>query len=304
MTAPIIFSLPGNTAAGAQLASMAGAEIGLLSTHTFPDEESLVRVDTDPRDRDVAVVATLHHPNAVVMPLLFLADALHSLGARRVGLIAPYLAYMRQDTRFNPGEALTSRTFASILSDAVDWLVTVDPHLHRYASLADIYDIPTAAVHASKEIGAWIATHVERPLVIGPDEESRQWAESVAAAAKAPFTVVTKTRHGDVDVIESIPDLRAHTDRTPVLVDDIISTARTMIAAVNHLHEQRAQPPVCIGVHAVFATGAYAALENAGPASIVTTNTIPHPSNQIDMLPAIAAAARSHFDVGDRPARP
>jgi len=301
MTTPIIYSLPGNDITGERLACLLDAEIGRLSTHTFPDCETLVRVDTDPRDREVAIVATLRHPNDVVMPLLFLADTLHGLGARRVGLIAPYLAYMRQDMRFHPGEALTARTFASILSDAVDWLVTVEPHLHRFTSLADVYDIPATAVQVSSDIGAWISRQVDRPLIIGPDEESRQWAESVAARAGAPCTVVTKTRRGDTDVVESIPDLGAHADRTPVLVDDIISTARTMLAAIGHLHEQHARPPFCVGVHAVFATGAHAALENARPACIATTNTIPHSSNQIDVVPSIAAAARSHFGLSDSP---
>jgi ribose-phosphate pyrophosphokinase len=296
MTTPIIFSLPGNAVTGERLACLLGAEIGQLATHTFPDGESLVRVDTDPRDRDVAIVATLRHPNDVVMSLLFLADALRDLGAHRVGLIAPYLAYMRQDTRFHPGEAVTARTFASILSNAVDWLVTVDPHLHRFTSLADVYNIPATAVHVSSEIGAWISRQVDRPLIVGPDEESRQWAESVAARAGAPCTVVTKTRRGDMDVVESIPDLSAHAARTPVLVDDIISTARTMLAAVDHLREQHARPPVCVGVHAVFATGAYAALENARPVCIATTNTIPHPSNEIDVVPSIAAAARQYLE--------
>jgi ribose-phosphate pyrophosphokinase len=295
MTPPIIFSLPDSAVAGEGLAHLLGAQIGRVSTRTFPDGESLVRVDTDPKDRDVAIVATLRHANDVVMPLLFLADELRGLGARRVGLIAPYLAYMRQDARFHPGEALSARTFASILSRPVDWLVTVEPHLHRFISLADVYDIPATAVHVSSEIGAWISTQVNRPLIIGPDDESRQWAESVAVAAGAPCTVLTKTRRGDMDVMESIPDLGAYANRTPVLVDDIISTGRTMLAALEHLRERRAQPPVCVGVHAVFATGAYEALNDARPACIATTNTIPHPTNQIDVVPAMAAAARSQL---------
>ena len=218
----------------------ATATAGVLTAHTFPDGESLVRVDTDPRDRDVVIVATLHAPNAVVLPLLFLADALRDLGARQVGLVAPYLAYMRQDARFHPGEAITARSFADLISNAVDWVVTVDPHLHRFTSLADIYRAPAVAVHTARTIGEWVAAHVPHPLIVGPDGESRQWAESVAAA-----------------------------------------------------REQRTKPPVCVGVHAVFAPGAYAALQSAKTTRIATTNTIPHPSNEIDVLPEIATAVRT-----------
>jgi ribose-phosphate pyrophosphokinase len=83
------------------------------------------------------------------LPLLFAADTARDLGARRIGLVAPYLAYMRQDIRFHAGEAVTSRTFAAILSRHLDWLVTVDPHLHRYHELSEIYRIPTQVVHAA-----------------------------------------------------------------------------------------------------------------------------------------------------------
>src|SRR3546814_1718571 len=76
-------------------------------------------------------LSSLDHPYAKVLPLLFAADTARDLGARRIVLVAPYLAYMRQDIRFHAGEAVTSRTFAAILSRHLDWLVTVDPHLHR-----------------------------------------------------------------------------------------------------------------------------------------------------------------------------
>ena len=80
-------------------------------------------------------------PNEEVLPLLFAAATARELGVPSVGLVSPYLAYMRQDRRFKPGEAVTSREVAKLLSDAVDWLVTVDRHLHRYGSL-EIYRIP------------------------------------------------------------------------------------------------------------------------------------------------------------------
>jgi ribose-phosphate pyrophosphokinase len=184
------------------------------------------------------IVGSLDRPNDKLLPLVFLADVARDLGARRVGLVAPYLAYMRQDTRFHAGEAITSRSFASVLSAHIDWLITVDPHLHRFASLQDVYSIPAMAIHASVELGRWIAEHVPAPLIIGPDEESRQWVDVIAATASAPSTVLSKVRRGDTDVVESIPNLEGHRSRTPVLVDDIISTGETMVAAIRHLREQ------------------------------------------------------------------
>jgi ribose-phosphate pyrophosphokinase len=200
---------------------------------------------------------------------------------------------MRQDTRFRPGEAITSRSFASILSAHLDWLITVDPHLHRFASLSDVYSIPATALHASAELGRWIADNVSfasdhwtgrgKPTMGG---RNRGHGRALAS------TVLSKVRRGDTDVVESIPHLEGHRSRTPVLVDDIISTGETMIAAIRHLREQGSPPPVCVAVHAVFAGAAERAITAAGAYRIVTANTILHSSNAIDLVPLVAARFR------------
>ena len=197
---------------------------------------------------------------------------------------------MRQDRRFHEGEATTSATFARLLSGASDWLVTVDPHLHRHASLGELYSIPATAVHASRLLSLWIREHVRLPLLIGPDAESRQWVADVAAAVDAPFMILEKVRHGDRDVDVAAPDLARWGDRTPVLVDDIISTGRTMIETVGHLRRTPLSPPVCVGVHAVFAGDAFRELIAAGAGLVVTSNTIPHSSNAIDVTALLASA--------------
>ena len=295
MPPPLLFALPGNEEAGERIALFIDGELGELESRCFPDGESYLRVATDVSGREAALVCTLNKPNDKLAPLLFLADALRELGARRIGLVAPYLAYMRQDKRFRSGEAITSRSFAEVLSEHVDWLVTVDPHLHRIAHLTDIYSIPAVSAHASRDIGRWIAANVADPLIIGPDEESAQWVRDVAVAANAPSTVLTKTRKGDLEVVESIPHLDDHRGRVPVLVDDIISTGRTMLAALDHLRTERAPAAWCVGVHAVFAGDAYTMLQNAGAAGVITTNTIPHASNRIDVAPTIAIHVRQRL---------
>ena len=170
MRDPLMLALPADAAFAERLAAAAEAEFGQVATHDFPDGETSVRVTTDCSSRDVVIVCTLHRPNGLALPLLFMADTARRAGASRVGLVAPYLAYMRQDAEFHAGEAVTARSFAAFLSRGFDWLVTVDPHLHRIGRLSDVYTIPSVALHASSDIGAWIAAHVESPLVIGPDE--------------------------------------------------------------------------------------------------------------------------------------
>ena len=286
-------ALPPDAGFAGRLAEAAEAAFGQLATHEFPDGETSVRLTTDCSSRDVIVVCALHRPNGLALPLLFLADTVRRAGASRVGLVAPYLAYMRQDTEFHTGEAVTARSFAAFLSRTFDWLVTIDPHLHRIHRLSDVYTIPAIALHASPDIGEWIATHVESPVVIGPDEESAQWAREIATAARAPWLVADKVRRGDASVEVTVPGLEEFRGFTPVLVDDIISTGRTMMAAVAHLTRRHSRQPVCVGVHGIFAHGAYNGLVAAGAARVVTTNTIPHPSNAIDVVPLLAQALRT-----------
>lgn len=290
----LVFALPGNQVFAERLALAVEAEMGELSLRDFPDGETYLRLETDPAERDVWVIGTLARPNERILPLLFATGTARQLGASRVGIVAPYLAYMRQDASFHPGEAVTARLFAGLISDATDCLLTIEPHLHRLASLNEIYAIPATAVHVTEIIGAWVAANVSRPLIVGPDEESKQWASGVAAAAAAPHVVLSKVRRGDADVVATLPDLSSHRGRTPVLVDDIISTGHTMIAAIQLMRqgEPGLPAPVCIGVHAVFAAGAYEQIRNAGAARVVTTNSVPHPSNGIDVVPAIAAELR------------
>jgi ribose-phosphate pyrophosphokinase len=151
------------------LAQAVGAEIAEIEHRRFPDGETYLRYRTSPEGQRVILLCTLDRPDAKILPLIFAACTARELGAASLGLVCPYLAYMRQDRRFLPGEAVTSTHFAALLSSACDWLVTVDPHLHRRGSLSDIYSVPAIAVHAAPLISAWIRENVERPLLIGPD---------------------------------------------------------------------------------------------------------------------------------------
>lgn len=289
---PRLYPLPGNEAFTAKLAAELKAQTGLLMVRRFPDSEVLVRYDTPPENQ-IALVCTLARADMQILPLLFAAGAAHSQGAAGVGLVAPYLGYLRQDQVFNPGEALTSHTFAELLSGSFDWIVTVDPHLHRYTSLDEVYRIPAAAVSASSAVAAWIREQVFEPVVIGPDVESTQWASAIAAEAGAPYTTFLKHRFGDRSVVLTPPDLKRWAGRTPVLIDDIISSGRTMVEALRLLREAGFPAPACIATHAVFSDQAREELAKAGAARIVTTDTIVHPTNEISVVPAVARAVES-----------
>jgi ribose-phosphate pyrophosphokinase len=290
---PLLFAFPGNERLAALLAPALNAEIGQAVLRHFPDGEIYWRYDTPVKDRAVVLLCTLDRPDDKALAMLFAAAAARELKAKRVGLIAPYLAYMRQDHRFQAGEAITSGTFATLVSGEIDWLVTVDPHLHRRSSLNEIYSVPARALHAAPLIAQWIGDNVENPLLIGPDRESEQWVAAVARGADAPHIVLRKVRRGDRDVEVAVPDLAQWRERTPVLVDDIISTGQTMIVTLKQLNGKGLAAPVCVGVHGIFAGQAFEELRQAGAARVVTANTIAHSSNGIDISGLLADGVRA-----------
>lgn len=221
---PVVFILPGNETFGKKVSNDLNAEIGEYTMHRFPDGESYVRVLNNVEGKDIIIICTLHKPDEKFLPLFFLCKLLKDLKAKQVILVAPYLAYMRQDKRFNDGEAITSNYFASAISLFVDKLITVDPHLHRINSLTEIYSVPAYTLHAADHISEWIKNNVKKPILIGPDSESAQWISEVANKYNIPYVVLEKKRKGDSEVEVSAPHLEKFKDHTPVLLDDIIST--------------------------------------------------------------------------------
>jgi ribose-phosphate pyrophosphokinase len=283
---PVLIAVPGCEAHTRALGARLGARVVIPTYRQFPDGELYFRIDGELDDH---VVLVGNASGESFLQLAFLAGTARDLGARRVGLVAPYLAYMRQDSRFQPGEGVTATYFGRLLSATVDWLVTVDPHLHRLASLAAVYSIPTTIAHAAPAIAAWITEHVDRPVLVGPDAESVQWVAAVAERCGAPFVILEKTRRGDREVSISAPG-GAWEGHTPVLIDDIVSTGRTMIEATRQLRTAGSAPPMCVAIHAVFADALGDVLIAAGARGIVTCNTIPHATNQICVIERLAAA--------------
>jgi len=275
------------------LAPASGVEICALDWHHFPDGESLVSLSGDLEGADVAILATLRDPDRLALPLRFAAATAREMGARSVGLIAPYLGYMRQDRRFNTGQAVSAPLFAQFLGESFDWLVSVDPHLHRIARLDDVFPMPAISVSSAPLLADWIKTHLPDAVLLGPDSESQQWVAEVARLAGRPYEVLRKVRSGDRNVDISAPESPALRQGTPVILDDIASSGSTMVRAVERLQASGAAAPVCLIIHAVFAHGAHDAILSAGATRIVTTDTIPHPTNAIGIASALANALRS-----------
>ncbi|UAA40599.1 ribose-phosphate diphosphokinase [Paraneptunicella aestuarii] len=266
-----------------------GAEVGEIEHRQFPDGETYLRVLNNVKGKKCVILLDLVNPNPKYLPLIFLSNTLRDLGAESVGLVAPYLSYMRQDKRFNEGEAVSSRIFAKALSHHVDWMVTVDPHLHRFASLDEIYSIPTVVVQAAPAIAEWLKGESE-VMLVGPDAESQQWVEQIASISEHPFIIGEKKREGDREVHITFEAIENNLPKKVVIIDDVISSGHTILQCVNELKTLGVQNISCATVHGIFAEDADSMLILSGLTELVTCNTVAHHSNRIDVSRFIADA--------------
>ncbi len=286
---PLLFSLNAAPDLFEAMITHSEMEPGSIEHRYFPDGESYVRLETPIDDRAVALLCTLNQPDARIIPLLLAADAAREQGAHQVGLIAPYLAYMRQDQAFRKGEAISAHSFARILSRHFDWLVALEPHLHRIKRLDDVFSIPARAAVATEPIGDWIKAQVEQPHLVGPDSESAPWIERIADHVAAPFTVLEKRRLGDreVQVTGSLDGLLP--GMTPVVIDDIVSSGGTMAKIIERIAQETQRPAIYIAVHALADRLPERVTKSGGFAKLVSCNSVVHASNLIDISAPLIA---------------
>ena len=128
----LLFAYPGNEKLAKSLVGRTACKPGVMKIHCFPDGENLVTLETDVRDRDILLLCSLDRADEKALNIMFFSQTAKDLGARSVGLVAPYLGYMRQVKRFHEGEALPPSIFATFISQYFDGLASVDPLLLRH----------------------------------------------------------------------------------------------------------------------------------------------------------------------------
>jgi ribose-phosphate pyrophosphokinase len=272
-----------------RLAAALGWPLGLVDLHTFPDGETRLRLP--PRlPPQVAVLRGLQQPNAKLAPLLLAAAGARELGASQLTLLSPYLAYMRQDMAFTPGEVVSQRHLGRLLAAHFDAVVTVDPHLHRVATMDEV--VPGrrgVALTAAQLLGAFVAQQVPGALLLAPDEEAGQWVRAAAQASGLDHAVCLKQRHGDREVEVALPD-HPVAGRAVVLMDDVASTGRTLATAARGALAQGAASVDVVVTHALFVGDAFEQVRAAGVRRVWSSDCVPHPSNAVSVVPLFVKA--------------
>jgi len=123
----LVLGIPPSDSFALLLAKKAKMPYATLKVKRFPDNELDIQFPVEVAGRRIVLVQSLYNPNEKITELLFIARTARELGAREIVLVAPYLAYMRADKRFHEREVISARVLASILSDSVDHIITVDP---------------------------------------------------------------------------------------------------------------------------------------------------------------------------------
>ena len=277
-------------------AEAAGFTLAVIECHRFPDGEMRLRLPAALPGR-VVLWRGLQQPNEKLVEVLLAAQTARRLGAQHLTLVAPYMAYMRQDIEFNPGEAISQRVVGGFLAGLFDAVITFDPHLHRVATLQEVMPVKDAmALSGAPLLADHIATQRQNPLLMGPDEEALQWVALAAQRHGWDFAVCRKTRHGDCEVDIELPALPV-AGRSVVLMDDVASSGHTLARAAVQLRAAGAASVDVAVTHALFVPGAVQLVRSSGVGEIWSTDCISHPSNAVSIVPEVVRSLQG-LDIG------
>ena len=291
MSGVALHALPDGAHDARRLAARLGLPYQDIALHRFPDGE--IRVTTGPAAMTTIVYASLDRPNDKLIALLFAAETLRRNGAKRLVLLAPYLCYMRQDTAFHPGEAISQRAIGQLLARTVDRVITVDAHLHRTPDIGAVFpEIEADNLSAVPAFAQALRASGFDPstLVVGPDAESQNWVGDLAERLGLATAVAHKTRHGDRTVEIDFAGTVSPADRPVLLIDDIVSSGGTLIACAEALKAANARTIDVIITHALYPPEMAAAFAAAGIRSVRSSFSVPHPTNAIPLDGMLAAA--------------
>ena len=269
-----------------ELASVMGCDYIQAATTTFPDAECYTRIDAEKLDDDVVIVQTTS-PDSKLIELLLLQDAVRRLGAKSITLVIPYFGYARQDRVFKPGEPESAKVMCQHLDMNCDRVITVD--IHKEAVL-NYFNHPHKDLKAAPVIAEYFKGK-GIDMVLSPDIGAAGRAKMVGEVMGVPYDHLEKTRLSGTDV--RIAPAKADVKGKKVLiVDDMISTGGTIIAAAYALREAGAAGISVACTHGVFVNNAIEKFTGSSLDALLSCNTLNNPVSHISVASLIAEAIK------------
>jgi len=292
---------------GERIAISLGLKFENVKTRIFPDGETYVRIESQVKGRDVVIVQTMFpSQNDSLMEFLLIADTLKDMEAQKIIGVIPYLAYSRQDRKFQPGEALSIRTVAKLMkSVGVNKIITVDTH-YQHVKLGefDLFGIPCVNLSAGRSLLEHINEKVSNDLMtIGPDFGSSQIVKYATGEEKIMRKIKKcpicglpaeeckckiKKKKYEITEVESELDFN---DRNVVILDDIIASGKTMTQAVKKVKSEGAKKVVATATHGLFMKDSLIKLKELTD-YLVVTDAIYTPVSNVSVAPLIVEALK------------
>lgn len=283
----IVIPGPSSLNLGAKVAEIAGCRRVDLDYKTFPDGESYIRLREAVAGEAVALVhTTFPQQDKRLIELLLLTDALKDMGAKKVTVIAPYMAYARQDMRFRDGETVSIKTLFKLIEGAgADQFITVD--VHKESTLS-AFSIKAKNLYASEVIGKYIRDlNLKSPYILSPDKGAIMIAKRVAEIVGAEYGNFEKSRDRITGAITVKGERVDASGRDIAIVDDMISTGGTIASAAKMMKDRGASRVMAFCTHPLLVAGARERMKISGVDEVLGTDTVESEISAISVAPLI-----------------
>jgi len=289
-----IVSGPSSLNLAQKISKILNAPLVKVRTKRFPDGEFYFKFEENITGENLLIVQSLYPPqDAHAMELFIILHTARDLGAETIKVFAPYLAYSRQDERYLEGECLSAAMIAEVLEKlGADTVYTIDVHNENVLRM---YHIPIYNLTASGELARYFAKkRLEDPLVISPDEEELaiRRVKHAAEVLDADWDSLEKKRDrytGEIITYAKDLDVKG---RDAVIIDDIISTGKTIANAAKILRDQGAKR-IFVGVsHALLLGDSVKIIRDSGVKEIVGTDSVMNDYAKVSVAPILVNALK------------
>jgi ribose-phosphate pyrophosphokinase len=287
-----------------EVATILGTKLVPTTAYDFANGETFVRFEESVRGVDAFVIQSHPAPiNHWLMEQLLMVDALKRASAKRITVVAPFFPYARQDKKHKGREPISARLVTDLFKVAgADRVMSVDLHSPQIQGFFDgpvdhLWGLPMLADYVKEKWG-------KDPLtVVSPDSGRVRVADIWADRLGAPLAIIHKRRDPNLPNKVSVHELVGEVDgRTCVLVDDMIDTGGTIVAAAQALKANGAKRVIVAATHAVFSEQAVQRLSDDAIDNVIVTNTLPIPPEKefakltvLSIAPLISKAIRAVF---------